>query len=385
MAGAGFIIIFVVAFVGCAIWSALYLIFASHYFITTVTESAAGIDEVPFPSESFLEWWWKPLLCVWVLSAWVIPMAILLSPIAAASPLAFAIVFVSAILFLYPLSMISVLYAQNWFMFMHPIILWRLVSHFGSFAYVHLVTLITCAVACGFLALAIRNSILYLIPACFVIPTAILLYARHWGRFAWLALNFEANAPSKKKKKPRKEAAVETEMSAPTQDAPEVEVEEVAVETEPLPLAAEPEPVAAMAPAVAMSVPAPAVQDEEEDEWSLNKKPYGVADDTPANETDEDGAYTTAAPDVDKPMSLASYYDEKAKKEKAKEKKKRDESRTLPPLSDKTPTFRAALLFGVWEFMIYPRTIQVWINLIVLTAVELFFVMMVVKFWPQVD
>ena len=51
MAGAGFVIIFVVAFAGCAIWTMIYLTFAAHYFLTTIVDSSAGIDEVEFAGD----------------------------------------------------------------------------------------------------------------------------------------------------------------------------------------------------------------------------------------------------------------------------------------------------------------------------------------------
>ena len=57
----------------------------------------------------------------------------------------------------------------------------------------------------------------------------------------------------------------------------------------------------------------------------------------------------------------------------------------MPRLSKKTPTFSRALFFGVWEFMIYGRTLSVWTNLVALTIVELFFLMMVAQFWPRGD
>ena len=93
-------------------------------------------------------------------------------------------------------------------------------------------------------------------------------------------------------------------------------------------------------------------------------------------------AYVKAA-EANQPLSLSKYYDDKARKEKEAEEKKRIEAGKMPPPSRKKPSFQVALLHGVWPFMIYPRTLQVWINLVLLTAVEMFFLVMLRNFWPQ--
>ena len=71
MAAAGFIIIFVVAFVGCCMWSMIYLTFAAHYFLVTIIDSASGNDEVHYPNEAIIDWWWKPFFCIWILGFWL--------------------------------------------------------------------------------------------------------------------------------------------------------------------------------------------------------------------------------------------------------------------------------------------------------------------------
>ena len=68
--------------------------------------------------------------------------------------------------------------------------LWRMLRHFLAFGYVHLITLAAFAACSVLLLRATTHSILWALPAAFAIPTAIMLYARMWGRFAWLSLNF---------------------------------------------------------------------------------------------------------------------------------------------------------------------------------------------------
>jgi len=120
-------------------------------------------------------------------------------------------------------------------------------------------------------------------------------------------------------------------------------------------------------------IPAQAV--EEEDEWATNKKPYPLAENAPA---------VAAASEADRPISLSKHYDERARKEKAAKAKAKQDATLfgMPTPSKKTPTFQTALFFGVWEFMIYGRTLRVWVNLVVLTVVELFFLFLVARLWP---
>src|SRR6266852_1047444 len=102
MEGSGQVILLVVFGVGLMIWSLIYFPFVAHYFLCTIIDSTSGNDEVHYPSESFIDWWWKPILCGWVLSFCVLSGAILMSPLAF-SPLAFGIGLTAWVWFLFPL------------------------------------------------------------------------------------------------------------------------------------------------------------------------------------------------------------------------------------------------------------------------------------------
>jgi hypothetical protein len=402
MAGAGHVIMFVVSMVGCGIWTTIYLTFASHYLITTITESSAGNDEVQYPGEGILEWWWKPFFCIWILSIWAIPVAILATPLLAADSIAFVIGAAVLITLIYPLSLLSALYAQNWMMFMHPQVIWRMLRHFGAFGYVYLITSILLAACVGLLIAAFGHSFVWAVPAAFVIPTVFLLYARHWGRFSYLALNFD---PGSTEEEPRKKRTRKREPEESVDTLPPAPVEPNA---EPLPLEGEteenPEAVSAGLPpahptAIQPGVPAtpdgivvgpaPVVATapvEEEDEWATNKKPYAVIEDRPTVAAQQSVPAYDREPEseANKPLNLSQYYDERHKKEKEAKAKREAASRTMAPTRGGAPSFQETLLGGVWEFMIYARTLRVWVNLVVLTAVELLLIFLVVHFWPDV-
>lgn len=426
MAGAGHVVLFVCFMVGCSIWTVIYLTLTAHYFLTVIIESSAGIDEIQFPTEGILERWWKPLFCLWILAAWVVPTAVFCGPLLAGSPVAFGIGVGLLLVIVYPLSLLSALSAQNWFFFMHPVVLWRMLRHYGSFAYVYLLTLLSASVCAGLLFAVFTHSFLWALPAAFVLPTAILFYARHWGRFAWLSLSFMPRKEKRQRdgdKTPHEETAPEMDVQeidpadegiraglppghsqgihagvpmtaggivagAPPTSFP-VEEDEWTADKKPYLVVEDPtQPAfqetasAPIVPAATQTTVAPAV--EEEDEWATDKKPYpviGGADfAAPAPTESSDGKS-----DADKPLMVSKYYDDRHKREKEAKRKAKEEATRfgLPAPSKKTPTFRDALFFGVWRFMIYERTLRVWVNLVVLTIVELLFLFMVLQFFSQ--
>jgi hypothetical protein len=396
MAAAGPAILLVAFSVGLGVWSLIYVTFASHYFLCTIIDSTSGNDEVHYPGESIIDWWWKPILCGWVLSFCVLSGAVLMSPLAF-FPLAFGIALAAWVWFLFPLAILSVLFTSNWCFFLHPTLVWRILKHSGPLAYVHLITSISAAICVGLLMASLTHNFLWALPAALMMPTALLFYARHWGRLAWVSVHF---VPRKKTS-----GAEYVDTTEDPDDIPEMAVQEVeegmreglpptyappnAIQSATLPLAEEedewatnkkpyavigdepaepferPEPVAVPAPSTAAMV-------EEEDEWATDKKPYGTIE--------------TATPpppqsEANTPVTNSKYYDERARREKAK--KARAKSQTdqlfLPTPSKKTPSFAKVMFFGVWGFMVYSTTVRVWVNLVVLTIVELFLVTMVVR------
>ena len=358
MAGAGFVIIFVVAFVGCVIWSLIFLTIAAHYFLTTIIDSSGGHDEVEYPSEAILDWWWKPIFCGWVLGVYVIPVA------AGASrrfwpgnPWRLVICLGLALWILYPIGILSALYTQNWLFVLHPGIVWRMLRHYGAFAYVHLITLLSAAhlrlPSCSRYSQA---RFLWALPATFLVPTTLLFYARNWGRFAWLSLNFLPRP-----KKNRFAAKKWAEDGVPVMDVEEVDLHAEAIR-EGMPTgsghAFQSGVPTKGSPHIRAGATPWAAQEAEEDEWATDKKPYGIDNGgmpsfkeelptpmpavsrqtgpTPAIEEEEDEwapvkkpykcedpthlrrrpTRRCIKPEADRPVVLSNY-DERARKEKA--------------------------------------------------------------------
>jgi hypothetical protein len=412
--------------------TALFLLFASHYYLVTLIDSSAGHEEVQFPSESVLDWWWKPILCLWVLAFWALGGGVLLSPLVLIQPEIFLVAWVLLLVLAYPLSLVSVLHTQNWLFVVHPLLLWRMLRHARAFAYVQLVTLLTMAACAGLLFVTLRYGLYWVIPSVIVIPAGLLFCARTWGRFTWLAVNF---AP-RKAKPARSEYMNPIEADPRSERVPTVDVEELDEPAdgvrEGLPpgyshaiqagIPASPDGVVAGLPSSALAAqeedewaqdkapyqivgepgqpglqeanckspqvcanatpnPSTPTVEEEEDEWSLDKKPYGLADEPAPSAT-----HTTATAAIDKPTAVSDYYDKRAKREAAAKRKAQAqaESRHVPTWSKKTPTFSRVFLVGVAKFMIGDSTLRVAVNLALLTLVELVFLFMLVKFFPGI-
>ena len=426
MRGEGFVIIFVCAFVGCAVWSMLFLTFASHYFLATIIDSSAGHDEVHYPSEGVVDWWWKPLFCLWVLFLWFIISAALMLPFTAISAQAYFISVGVFIWLMYPLGILSALYTSNWLFFLHPVILWRMLTHYSALLYVYFITSLVAAVCGGLLFGTFVHSFAWAAPTAFILPGALLCYGRQWGRFAWLSLNFAPRV----KRRPRSEYAESANQSTADDEAPERAAQEVeegmraglppayshphgiqtgmpgspdgivagappshvgaedeedeyALDKKPYLFVGDPsqstfqESAAAPASVPAHSAAPAPVFEEEEDEWATDKKPY-LTSDTPTP-----GPQSKA----NTPITNSEYYDQRHKKEKIEKAKAKEfaERHYLPPPSDKTPTFATAMFFGVWGFLFYGKTLHVWANMVMLLIVELVFLLMVVHFFPRGD
>lgn len=438
MGGGLIAIVFVCTLVVFAIWSGIYSLYACHYFLTTLTDSSSGLDEVQYPKEGLTDWWWKPILCIWAMIVWIVPISALLTPLLILSPTAYAITLFTILWFLYPLTLASMMYSQNWLHFIHFEVLKRMFGHIGAFLYVHIITFVLFATAFWLVQRGMTDSVGWLIAAIVMVPTAILLYARHWGRFAWLSLNYlprHQNKPRAPKSKRSADFVQDPWGDPPPQDAAEADGPADAIREGEPPVkgaqkaSASSTAVTAAVPATKESIaagkppiddewefdpnpykiqdepnlptfqeeaapapmPAPSVQSatsaapvEEEDEWATEKKPYNIGDPVVPPPTSD--VPSIANPDMDpeanQPITVTEYYDRRAKKEAEEKRKAEEEKRMMPKQSRKTPTFYKALLAGVWNFFTFPSSWLAWTSLATFTVVELIIMWMLVMTYP---
>ncbi len=222
----------------------------------------------------------------------------------------------------------------------------RLIQHPVAIIFTGLLTLPLAALVGGSVIATLLHSTVWAVAAALVLPIALLLYARCWGRFAWLVLNARAGRRSPEKAPPPE--AERTAVLDPWALPPPEEIPEMDVEVD------EPEPP-----------PPPADEDEE---WAKNPAPYAVP-----------GADDHAAPPT--PFSHEEYYDEYRKREE--ERKARAEGRK-PGVKRRRRRATFANAFGAdfWPFLVEQRTLRAGLGLGVLTLAFLVLVRIAVLMMP---
>jgi hypothetical protein len=297
-----------------------------------------------------------------------------------------------------------------------------MLQHAGAFVYVNLVTFGLCAASVWLVGRGLTDGFAWAAAAVLMVPTAILLYARHWGRFAWLSLNFlprqakRPRVPAAYAEKPWRDFTPEEaparrapiaslpgdgiragepaaassssgiRAKTPERQAPPAEKLDEWSDTAPYEVLDDPAlpsfPKAPAAPPTPTAAPAAPIVIEEEDEWASNKKPYAVSEEgAPVAPAPAD--VTTEKSPADTPVSFTQYYEERARQEAEEERRAQEAKRTMPARSKKTPTFQTAFFAGVWNFMFYPNTLVAWANLAVFTLVEFLLLYMLVMFRPR--
>ena len=134
-----------------------------------------------------------------------------------------------------------------------------------------------------------------------------------------------------------------------------------------------------LAPAAKLSPPQDDVAAEEEDEWSPNKKPYGVMTEEQAKETWVKREGTAAATDAEgyavsdltigAPVSLFQYYSEREEKEEVLRREGKAVRQYEKPR--KPPTLTQAMTQEIAVFLLFPHTLRAWIMLFMLFGIEL--------------
>jgi hypothetical protein len=324
-------IIGVSALAGLGILFPLWLCFASHGFLTILTESSIGQPEVSWPNEMVTDWWWKPIYCFGSFAVWLTAGLLLSLPLMALNVWAGAALWANFVWFGYPVSLMCVMDANNSLAVIHLPLLVRLARHLGAVAAVGLATLPFGIMGAGLLALSLLHSTWWAIPAALVLPWTVFVYARCWGRLAWMLLNLKDRRRPDDEKPPVEaaKATVQDPWAAPAEEPiPEVEVQ--------------------------VEAPPPLAPGEVEDEWAENPRPYGL------------GSAEETGPTQPAPFSHEEY---------ARDYYKREEAR-LARAEGRTPREkrrrRKATLGNVlgpdcWGFLLEFRTIRAAVSLGALT------------------
>jgi hypothetical protein len=232
-------LIFVPALVGAAIFTAIFLTFVAHYYLTVLESTAAGARQVVWGGGSVTDAFWKPFYLAWLLCLWLGPAYVIGRALAGnlQQPwVAFAVPVLVAWL-LYPVSQLSSLCASSVWMPLHPQVFARLAQRPAATAGFFALTLPVFAVG----GMAFRWSFRtvgewqLLFVGMPLLAVTLLLYARLLGRLAF-ALTFTKDILKRKKtKKPKppadseaaepKSQPIERSYAAPPLATPDGELE----------------------------------------------------------------------------------------------------------------------------------------------------------------
>lgn len=352
----------------------------AHCFLVVLIDSAAGIDVVRWPSEAIAEWITKPIYVLWVLVPLLGVSAIVY---AAAGPLAFGITLLVLLWLVSPVMFISSLAAKSWGALLYGPFLSRWMRFLHGYLVFLLWSGVITALGAGLLVWSIR-SLTGVFLSALLLPLLSLLYWRILGRYGWYITTRRMRKAKKKAKTPVPDVKVksldpwampEGERTEPLAteaeiDEPENEAEAEA-ETGIRDLSGAPKPTAASDESI----------QEVEDEWTPNKKPYGVMTEPQARESwverpgtkGDDEGYEVEQVDqqisIGPPVSLFEYYSEREKKEEELREQGKSVRQHIRPR--KPPTLGQAMTTEIAGFLFYPHCLRTWINLAILFGVEL--------------
>ena len=195
-------IFLVIGLAGLAIALPLFLTHAAYVYVIALTYSSTGEDRFRWPSEMIMDWPAHafPLLGVgFVASALCFTLTAPLLAILTWEQ--YAVCFAVILYLVLPLVVGSAFTAPSRLLLIYPPTIGRLIRQTAGVARVHAITLpFSAGVVVGvFLFMRANPTGLVLIVA--LLPLAVLLHARAWGRLLWLALNYDLPEPRKRKKR----------------------------------------------------------------------------------------------------------------------------------------------------------------------------------------
>lgn len=377
----GQVLMFVMSLVAATILGLILLARAAHCFLVIVESTAAGMDEVPWPDEPFLDWLWKPiylfgLMSFWLLLGWFILYLVNIG-LAMALPGIVGVI-VGVVWLLFPISLYSSLSAQSLVSLLYWPLLRRLGRRLGYLLVLYILTAPLLAGGIVVAYLAVAGDGWWLPIAALVIPTALFIHARLMGRLGWLLSN---RTPVKDRKvrrlrNPFKKLKIEVvdPWQMPNEPVPIPTATETGIEA----LISD---IVAETPAGEMARPAerkPTSVDEEV--WGVPQDPYGVMTEAQARTSWQerggdppvDEGYAVAPPAAT-PHGDLPPPPRPPEPILLEERLRLEFKPTEPPL-----------LFwsGVLSFPFYERSLGPWLGLVALVAAELFFVRMMVSLAP---
>ncbi|MFO0863309.1 MAG: hypothetical protein U0744_01380 [Gemmataceae bacterium] len=259
LANAVFALILIGVIAAVGVFTPVYVNYLSHVLLAIFTETALGADDFVWPDDHWFDRWWKAGWCLAVLAVSAVvsmPFAMLFFLISVQAGLIALVIGVSVF---FPISMLTGIYAPELLGPLHGQAYLAIFRRPGAWliAWLWATPLAMATTVCFYFAAT--HSPNWAIGLGPLVPFAVVLFARAWGCFSWLATS------GKRRKKSKASAEIAPSAASTTVDpwampqppaedeVPELDVEEW---TDP--------------------------HDEEpEDEWTPNKKPYAIGEEQP--------------------------------------------------------------------------------------------------------
>jgi hypothetical protein len=260
MGAAGGVILFVMTMVVAVILGLAVFAYIAHCFLLITQETAAGNDEVRWPSESYYDWLWQAPYLAWLAGVWLLPAVLLVRVLNPPSPrfapgLWLALVSVAVLWLMFPVSLLSSLSGNSRWLVFRADVVRRLVKRAPPvlFFYGASGLLLVAGGTMVYFILGLGRGGLMLPAAGLVGATVLFIYARLLGRVTWIISKVRAPAahsPRKAKRpwvpgdtppKPRRAAPAPAKKRAPIR-TPEGLVQGYGVSQEEELPAPEPEP-----------------------------------------------------------------------------------------------------------------------------------------------
>jgi hypothetical protein len=207
---AGNLIIFFSLFVALVLVGLLVGSYAAYSFLLTLTNTAAGNDEVLWPGDPITDWLFKICYLGWLLALWAVPASLVLAVMQLPPPLT-ALCLAALLWLIFPASLLSSLSAHSQFVVLRPTIIHLLFRHFGAtvrfYASSGLVVLVCAALGYaavfGFGGAHAYDQPVLLVPlAAGAGAVGWLLYARLLGRMALLISRPDSGKRTARERKP---------------------------------------------------------------------------------------------------------------------------------------------------------------------------------------
>lgn len=218
-------VIFMPAFAGAVIFGFVFLLYASHYYLTVLEGTATGSKDVTWYSEPILDNFWKFWYMLWLFGLWLGPGYLLAAAMAASADTAWLKLWlpIAIVWLLYPVSQLSSLSASTIWLPLTPDVFARLAQKpsvtLGFYALsIPVLALFALAFKWAFMTKGDWHLLFLGAP---LVVLAGLLYARLIGRLAFV-LRFTKSIFRTKKKKPKTETATKPRAESEPEVAPTI-------------------------------------------------------------------------------------------------------------------------------------------------------------------